>query len=184
LADAKRTRPRLPKSNSAKQRLKRTTVKARVSIGSASVNASALKGLRSAWRNRQLVLFLGAGVSIPYGLPAWKNLVLELLFDQAEATRRLGSLWPHYRRAVASWMTDYFDYDPLVLARMVERDLRIRSARPSTTSVPVADGELLFLEEPTRSSVRQLPSTQVGPDHSHQLPIWSPAAQLRQEFTR
>ena len=81
-------------------------------VGSASVNASDIKGLRSAWRSRQLVLFLGAGVSIPYGLPSWKNLVLELLFEQAQGTRRLGGMWPHYLRAVASWMTDYFDYDP------------------------------------------------------------------------
>jgi hypothetical protein len=99
----------------------------KVKVGAAEVNASDLAGLRNAWRSRQLVLFLGAGVSIPYGLPSWKNLVLELLFEQAQGTRQLGSMWPHYRRAVASWMTDYFDYDPLVLARMVERDLRVRN---------------------------------------------------------
>lgn len=87
------------------------------------VNASDLQGLRRAWQNKDLVLFLGAGLSIPYGLPAWKSLILELLFEQAQGTRRLGSMWPHYRRAVASWMTDYFEYDPLVLARMVERTL-------------------------------------------------------------
>lgn len=87
------------------------------------MNASDLRGLRAAWRNKDLVLFLGAGVSIPYGLPAWKSLILELLFEQAQGTRRLGPMWPHYRRAVASWMTDYFEYDPLVLARMVERTL-------------------------------------------------------------
>ncbi len=141
--------PRLPAPNArpaGKQKPKGTTVRAKVNLGSVSVNASDLKGLRDAWRNRQLVLFLGAGVSIPYGLPAWKNLVLELLFDQAEETRRLGRMWPHYRRAVASWMTDYFDYDPLVLARMVERDLRIRSSRPARASKPVADGDTLFLE--------------------------------------
>ena len=102
-------------------------------VGAATVNWSDLQGLRAAWQGRQLVLFLGAGVSIPYGLPSWKNLVLELLFEQAERTRRLGRMWPHYRRAVASWMTDYFDYDPLVLARMFERDLRRRlgGAAPS-----------------------------------------------------
>jgi hypothetical protein len=98
-------------------------------LGRARVAASYMKGLRAAWKQRQLVLFLGAGVSVPYGLPSWRNLVLELLFEQAQRTRRLGPLWPHYRRAVASWMADYFDYDPLVLARVVERDLRSRRAR-------------------------------------------------------
>jgi len=91
-------------------------------VGQSFVNQSDLNGLRWAWKQKHLVLFLGAGVSIPYGVPSWKNLVLELLFEQVEHTRRLGNIWPHYRRALASWMTDYFDYSPLVLARMVERD--------------------------------------------------------------
>jgi hypothetical protein len=93
-------------------------------VGSALVNESDLKRLRLAWRTGDLVLFVGAGVSMPYGLPSWRNLVLELLFEQAQDTRRLGGMWPHYRRAVASWMADYFAYDPLVLARVVERHLR------------------------------------------------------------
>jgi hypothetical protein len=95
----------------------------KVQVGRAGVNASALRDLRDAWSRGELVIFLGAGASIPYGVPSWRDLVLELLFDQAERTRRLGSMWPHYRRALASWMTDYFDYDPLVLARIVERAL-------------------------------------------------------------
>jgi hypothetical protein len=120
--------------------------RSKVRVGSVKVNASDIKGLRYAWRNRQLVLFLGAGVSVPYGLPSWKNLVLELLFEQAQETRRLGGMWPHYRRAVASWMTDYFDYDPLVLARMVERDLRLKNSRSLRPARPSTGGVDLFLE--------------------------------------
>jgi hypothetical protein len=115
--------------------------RAKALVGSAAINESDLKGLRQAWQKRQLVLFLGAGVSIPYGLPSWKSLVLELLFEHAQGTRQLGRLWPHYRRAVASWMTDYFDYDPLVLARMVERDLRLKDSNKRST-----DQAALFLE--------------------------------------
>ena len=118
----------------------------KVRLGSAVVNASDIKGLRYAWRNRQLVLFLGAGVSMPYGLPSWKSLVLELLFEQAQGTRRLGNMWPHYRRAVASWMTDYFDYNPLVLARMVERDLRLKTPGKLDRVNPSFDELDLFLE--------------------------------------
>jgi len=51
-----------------------------VCVLDATLNDSDLKGLRAAWRSRQLVLFVGAGVSIPSGLPSWKNFVLELLF--------------------------------------------------------------------------------------------------------
>jgi hypothetical protein len=110
---------------------------AKVSVGDTQVNASALRDLRGAWARRELVLFVGAGASIPYGVPSWRDLVLELLFDQTERTRRLGSMWPHYRRALASWMTDYFAYDPLVLARMVEHAL----AQP-----PSRRGRASFLE--------------------------------------
>ena len=42
-------------------------------------------------------------------------------------------------------MTDYFDYSPLVLARMVERDARKRAKRKGAPQ-PV-DGEQIFLEK-------------------------------------
>src|SRR4051812_5039151 len=135
---------KMNRAHLAAARPQRARARTKVRVGPAVVNASALRRLQQAWQSRQLVLFLGAGVSIPYGLPSWKSLVLELLFEQAQGTRRLGSMWPHYRRAVASWMTDYFDYDPLVLARMVERDLRAQN--PVTGSRGSADRPDLFLE--------------------------------------
>lgn len=95
-----------------------------MAVGGSRINQSDLAGLKKAWREKRLVIFLGAGVSLPYGLPSWRNLVLDLLFEQARHTRALGSLRPHYRRALAEWMMDYFDYNPLVLGRMIERDIR------------------------------------------------------------
>src|SRR5215813_12266217 len=128
------------KSSSKSRRLPK------LKVGDSLVNRSDLHGLRTAWKQKHLVLFLGAGVSIPYGIPSWKDLVLELLFEQAEHTRRLGPVWPHYRRALASWMTDYFEYNPLVLARMVERDTRTRSRKAAARRTPI-DGEMSFMEE-------------------------------------
>ncbi|HKG46986.1 MAG TPA: hypothetical protein VKB02_09675, partial [Pyrinomonadaceae bacterium] len=61
---------------------------AKVRVGQSLVNPSDLRGLRMAWKQKHLALFVGAGVSIPYGIPSWKNLVLELLFEQVEHTRR------------------------------------------------------------------------------------------------
>lgn len=118
-----------PRRTSSPRPRRRPSARAKLPVGAAAVNRSDLDGLRRAWKYRDLVLCLGAGVSLPYGLPSWNNLVLELLFEQAQGTRHLGSMWPHYRRAVAAWMTDYFDYSPLVLARMVERDLRKRAGK-------------------------------------------------------
>ena len=70
--------------------------------------------------------FVGAGVSLHYGIPTWKNLVLEMLFDQTEHAGRLRGLFPHYRRALASWLADYFEYNPVILARIIEDNLRKR----------------------------------------------------------
>jgi SIR2-like protein len=117
----------------------------KIKVNDSYVNPSDMRGLQWAWRDKRLVLFLGAGVSIPYGIPSWNNLVLELLFEQAEHTRRLGRMLPHYRRAVAAWMTDYFDYSPLVLARMVERDAKKRSLKKGARATH--DGTPIFLEQ-------------------------------------
>jgi hypothetical protein len=91
-------------------------------VGSSLVNPSDLAGLRRAWRERRLVLFLGAGVSTEWGIPSWKNLVLELLFDQTAQARRMRGMWPHYRRALSEWLIDHFEYNPVILARVVKTD--------------------------------------------------------------
>jgi hypothetical protein len=96
-------------------------------MGNSGINRSDLEGLQAAWRQKQLVLFLGAGVSLAYGIPTWKNLVLEMLFDQTRHARRLKGLLPHYRRALASWLADYFEYNPVILARIIEGNLRKRN---------------------------------------------------------
>jgi|GEM_PF-1387904 len=118
----------MSKKSATKSTLRPTRRKPeKIPIGNSNINASDLRGLHTAWDRGSLVIFLGAGISIPYGLPSWRDLVLEMLFEQTEHTRKMGSLWPHYRRALAEWMTDYFDYNPLVLARMVERDAAQRA---------------------------------------------------------
>jgi hypothetical protein len=78
------------------------------------------EALQEAWKHGQLVLFLGAGVSLDYGLPAWRNLVLELLFEEVADDSRLRQIAINYRRAVSDWLADYFDYSPIVLARLIE----------------------------------------------------------------
>ena len=98
-----------------------------VPIGGSAINRSDLEGLRRAWRQKQLVLFLGAGVSLAHGIPTWRNLVLEMLFDQTEHAGRLKGLPAHYRRALAIWMADYFEYNPVILARIIEDNLRRRT---------------------------------------------------------
>lgn len=102
-----------------------------IPIGTSVVNKSDLEGLKAAWSHNQLALFLGAGVSMAYGVPSWKNLVLEMLFSQTEHAARIHALFSNYRRALSSWLADYFEYNPVILARMIEDDIRQRSKRKS-----------------------------------------------------
>jgi len=104
------------------------TTGTRVRIGKSNVRPEYLNELKNAWKERRLVLFLGAGVSAPYGLANWTDLVLDLLLNESS---RFEQFWPHYRKALALWMTDYFDFSPLALARVVKYKLR-RSAGPIT----------------------------------------------------
>jgi hypothetical protein len=92
----------------------------RIDIGNSSVRVDYLGALQQAWRERRLVFFLGAGVSNPYGLSNWTDLVLDLVLKKSH---KLEQFWPHYRKALALWMTDYFDFSPLALARVVKYNL-------------------------------------------------------------
>jgi len=112
-------------------------------IGRTEVNRSDLEGLQRAWREKDLVLFLGAGVSRPYGIPTWKDLVLEILFDQTDVARRLEPIDLPSRRALAAWLVDYYEYDPIILARVVKNEIRRRARRSGESS----DGRDLFLEK-------------------------------------
>ncbi len=99
----------------------------RVRIGSSRINAGDLRGLRAAWQGQELVLFLGAGVSVSQGLPSWKKLVLDLLLSHAASSPRWRKLEPHYRRALVTWLDAELGYDPLVLTRLVKKSLLERA---------------------------------------------------------
>lgn len=76
-----------------------------------------LKSLKRAWAERRLVLFLGAGVSQPYGIMNWNDLVFDLLADESNPMQQF---FPHYRAALASWLADTYDFSPITLARVVK----------------------------------------------------------------
>jgi len=90
------------------------------------------------------VLFLGAGISLEYGIPTWRDLVVDLLFERTARSRRMGDLPPAYRRALGRWLTEYFDYDLTVLARVIRQDL-LREHRRKFGGVE--DSEKDFLEK-------------------------------------
>jgi hypothetical protein len=115
-----------------------------IRVGTTDVNRSDLEGLKAAWSQNRLVLFLGAGVSMAYGVPSWKNLVLEMLFSQTDHASRMRALFSNYRRALSAWLADYFEYNPVILARMIEEDLHRRSKRKS---IPGTNAGVSFIDE-------------------------------------
>lgn len=99
--------------------------------------------LRQAWRDHRLVLFLGAGVSQPYGLPMWSDMVLTLLVD--EYPEKFKSLWEHYRRPFGSWLAETYGLTPVMLARLSQWKFQSKG-RSSTFQEYVRD--MLYPEPP------------------------------------
>jgi hypothetical protein len=63
----------------------------------------AIKELKDAYNERNLTLYLGAGVSIPSGLPSWEQLVLLLYFRTLKADINYG-VYPNYLLAISEWL--------------------------------------------------------------------------------
>ncbi|MDT4956125.1 MAG: hypothetical protein QOJ02_4263 [Acidobacteriota bacterium] len=67
--------------------------------------AECIKNLRLAYQDRNLTLYLGAGVSLGNGLPSWENLVLSMYFSglQEQAGDETEPPYPNYLFAIAEW---------------------------------------------------------------------------------
>ncbi len=132
-------------------------------VGQSRVNASDISGLRRAWRNGSLVPFLGAGISVEHGVPSWRTLVLELLFEESAHLRSLRAFGPHHTRALASWLADYFEYDPVILSRVVKNATRRRGKRNDGLTDEQADQVFLHAVR------KHLYASRVQPAHKTSL---------------
>jgi hypothetical protein len=64
----------------------------------------ALGKLRKAYESGNLMLYIGAGVSVESGLPTWQNLVLAMYFSAlSRRSLNTGRLYPSYLFATAEW---------------------------------------------------------------------------------
>lgn len=130
-----------------------------IRVGQSSINASDFSGLQRAWRTRQLVIFVGAGISLEYGIPAWRDLVVDLLFERTARSRRMGDLPPEYRRALGRWLAEYFDYDLTVLARVIRQDV-VREHRRKKATPEDAEREFLqCVRKRLYATLRESPET-------------------------
>ncbi len=76
--------------------------------------------LRQAYKNRNLTLYLGAGVSIGSGLPSWDALVLAMYFKVMDQ-QRLGNWrpFPNYLLAIAEWQLQHLREPLEITARKI-----------------------------------------------------------------
>lgn len=67
--------------------------------------AEYIKDLRFAYQDRNLTLYLGAGVSLGNGLPSWEHLVLSMYYSGLQERARDGieTPYPNYLFAIAEW---------------------------------------------------------------------------------
>lgn len=129
----------------------------------------AVQSLREAWHDRQLTLYLGAGVSVANGLPTWERLVVAMYFDLISRQKLDGwRPFANYLYAIAEWHLERVA-EPL---EITARRLRSGYERPedflshlqetlyaglwSDGSKRLPDAEEICSANPTLDAVRQL----------------------------
>jgi SepF-like predicted cell division protein (DUF552 family) len=75
-----------------------------------------ISNLNKAYKDEELVLVLGAGVSVPYNLPSWGNLLQKLLFE----TFNNGSTNSDAQFVLSKLFPELFPNSPLISARFLE----------------------------------------------------------------
>ncbi len=99
----------------------------RIRLGHSHPRLGYINALKDAWSENDLVLFLGAGLSAPYQIPTWKELVLELVLS---AEKSFDKFWREYQMPLADWMATEFSFDLLALSRVVKYRLNSDSDKP------------------------------------------------------
>jgi len=105
--------------------------------------------LKKAFEDRELTLYLGAGVSIPSGLPSWDRLIrmmyLAALGTLGEADNPLVNwrVFPNYLEAVAEWLRRSNDDTAEITAQKILQ--MIRSGERSRIGAETADKAFMIL---------------------------------------
>lgn len=107
------------------------------------------KRLKSAFRDRNLTLYLGAGVSVASGLPTWDKLVLSVYFATI-SEEKLGNWrpFPNYLYAISEWYLREMREPLEVTARKLRKMYADGAAGEQEFLAAVRDG-LYRLEDST-----------------------------------
>lgn len=128
-----------PRGGGSRKTARAARAAGQVTVGQCTIKREHLRALRDAWARGRLVLFLGAGVSVPYGLSNWNDLVLDMLLNTDASFEQF---WPNYRRALGAWMAGCYNFSPTTLARVIKARME-----DSYGPLPEPDRRSRFMEE-------------------------------------
>lgn len=81
-----------------------------------STVATAIRNLKTAYNDENLILVLGAGISAIYGFPTWENLLQRLMIKTIEET-------PEKAAVFSKIFTKIFNPSPLIAGRYLQKSL-------------------------------------------------------------
>ena len=84
-----------------------------------------LNSLKDAYEKNDLTFYLGAGVSIPNGLPSWDKLVLSMYFSSNKRIFKYGHIrpFPNYLFAISEWIMKEKNEPLDILVRKLKRNV-------------------------------------------------------------
>jgi len=84
-----------------------------------------IKELRKIYKNDDLVLFLGAGISKKAGIPDWNSLISELMVKMIEEKLRDNNININKaeQKMIVKEMNDFKEYSPLLQASYIKTGL-------------------------------------------------------------
>ncbi len=125
-----------------------------------------IEELIKGYENEQLVLVLGAGVSIEYGLPSWDSLLQNLLLSSFKAETKVDSV---KSMVLSKLFTKLFSPNPLIAARYLRnyyKDNRVNK----TFESDVRDLLYRHLDKKKKSEIfNEIVKLCVAPGKSHNL---------------
>ncbi|KHE72314.1 hypothetical protein LD39_05195 [Halobacillus sp. BBL2006] len=86
-----------------------------------------IENLKKSYRNEELVFVLGSGVSVPFNLPSWDNLLQKLLIESfsTDSTENDVPL------VLSKIFPQLFPSSPLISARIIEEDFKKQNSSKS-----------------------------------------------------
>ncbi len=90
-----------------------------------SIRYLTMENLKKEIKNKNLTLYLGAGISTPNGLPDWEKLVLAMYFKSLKSVKLVGwRSYPNYLFAISEWFLEKYKEPLEITARKIKQNFK------------------------------------------------------------